>query len=91
MRRTSPADHGQTGRLELARERAALDQELDFDAGRQDLVEHPDDQIVLANRQTPHMSELVHAIAVNYRLYASYDPAYRNRHHRLALADASLP
>ena len=40
----------ETGSLELARERAALDQELDFDAGRQDLVEHPDDQLILANR-----------------------------------------
>ncbi len=41
---------GQIGSLKLARERAALDQELDLDAGRQDLVEHPDDQLVLANR-----------------------------------------
>ena len=43
-------DDRQIGGLELARERAALDQELDLDAGRQDLVEHPDDQLILANR-----------------------------------------
>ena len=36
--------------LELARERAVFDQKLDLDTGRQDLVEHPDDQLVLANR-----------------------------------------
>ncbi len=47
--------HGQAGSLELARERAALDQELHLDAGGQDLVEHPDHQFVLANGQTPHM------------------------------------
>ena len=31
-----------------------LDDELDFEAGQQDLVEHPDDQLVLTDREALH-------------------------------------
>ena len=37
------------GVVEAPRERPALDEELDLEAGQQDLVEHPDDQFVLAD------------------------------------------
>ena len=37
-------------------QRLALDQELDFEVGQQDLVEHPDGQLGLADRQAPHAS-----------------------------------
>ena len=37
------------GVVETARERPALDDELDLEAGQQDLVEHPDDQFVLTD------------------------------------------
>ena len=35
--------------VEAPRERPVLDDELDFEAGQQDLVEHPDDQLVLTD------------------------------------------
>ena len=44
----------QTAVVQAARERLAFDQELDFEAGQQDLVEHPDRQLRLADRETPH-------------------------------------
>ena len=37
-----------------AGERAVLDDELDLEAGQQDFVEHPDDQLVLTDGQTSH-------------------------------------
>ena len=40
--------------VQPARERLAFDQELDFEAGQQDLVEHPDGQLRLADGETPH-------------------------------------
>ena len=36
------------------RERLVFDEELDFEAGQQDFVEHPDDQFVLTNGEAPH-------------------------------------
>jgi len=42
--------------VELARERLALHEKFDFEAGQQDLVEHPDGQLGLADRQAPHAS-----------------------------------
>ena len=44
----------QTAVVQATRERLALDQELDFEAGQQDLVEHPDGQLRLADGETPH-------------------------------------
>ena len=44
----------QTTVVQAARERLAFDQELDFEAGQQDLVEHPDRQLRLAGGETPH-------------------------------------
>ena len=35
--------------VEAAGERPVLDDELDLEAGQQDLVEHPDDQLVLTD------------------------------------------
>jgi hypothetical protein len=35
--------------VKAARQHAAVDDELDFEAGQQDFVEHPDDQFVLAD------------------------------------------
>ena len=37
------------GVVETPGERPAFDDELDLEAGQQDLVEHPDDQFVLAD------------------------------------------
>ena len=37
------------GVVETPRERPVLDDELDLEAGQQDLVEHPDDQLVLTD------------------------------------------
>ena len=37
------------GVVEAARQWPAVDDELDFEAGQQDLVEHPDDQFVLTD------------------------------------------
>jgi hypothetical protein len=39
---------------EASCERLALDDELDVEADQQDLVEHPDDQLVLADGDAPH-------------------------------------
>ena len=49
VRRGSPDDDVHAGLVETARERPVLDDELDFEAGQQDLVEHPDDQFVLTD------------------------------------------
>src|SRR5262245_49284954 len=40
--------------LEAPRQGPLLDDELDLEAGQQDFVEHPDDQFVLTDGQTPH-------------------------------------
>jgi hypothetical protein len=40
--------------MEAARERLALDQELDFETGQQDLIEHPDGEFRLARGEAPH-------------------------------------
>ena len=37
------------GLVQPAGERPVLDDELDFESGQQDLVEHPDDQFILAD------------------------------------------
>ena len=42
-------DDVDAGVVEPARQRLVLDDELDLEAGQQDLVEHPDDQFVLAD------------------------------------------
>ena len=42
-------DHVDAGVVQPPRGRLALDDELDVEAGQQDLVEHPDDQLVLAD------------------------------------------
>ena len=39
---------------EAAGERRTVDQELDLETGQQDLVENLDDQLVLADGETPH-------------------------------------
>ena len=44
----------QVGVMELAGERLALDEKFDFEAGHQGFVEHPDEQLGLANGETPH-------------------------------------
>ena len=44
----------QTGVVQPAGERLALDEKFDFEAGQQDFVEHPDDQLGLADGETPH-------------------------------------
>ena len=49
MCRGSPAMTSIPGVVEPPRERPVLDDELDLEAGQQDLVEHPDDQLVLAD------------------------------------------
>ena len=41
--------------VEAAGERLALDEKFDFEAGQQDLVEHPDGQLRLADGETPHV------------------------------------
>jgi hypothetical protein len=45
---------GQPGIVQPARDRLALDDEFHFEAGQQDLIEHPDDQFVLTDGETPH-------------------------------------
>jgi hypothetical protein len=40
--------------VELARERLALDQEFDVEAGHQRFIEHPDEQLGLTNGDAPH-------------------------------------
>ena len=42
------------GVVQAPRQRPVLDDELDLEAGQQDFVEHPDDQLVLTDGQTPH-------------------------------------
>ena len=42
------------GVVQTPRQRPAFDDELDLEAGQQDFVEHPDDQLVLADGETPH-------------------------------------
>ena len=42
-------DDVDAGVVESPRERPVFDDELDFEAGQQDLVEHPDDQFVLTD------------------------------------------
>ena len=54
MRREVAGGDVQPAVVEAAGERLALDQELDFEAGQQDLVEHPDDQLGLTDGETPH-------------------------------------
>ena len=49
MRRGIAGRDRDAGVVEAARERPVLDDELDFEAGQQDLVEHPDDQFVLTD------------------------------------------
>ena len=46
--------HVQPAVVEAAGKRLALDQELDFEAGQQDLIEHPDGQLRLTDGETPH-------------------------------------
>jgi hypothetical protein len=50
-----PGGDGQARDLELSRQGAAFDEKIDLDAWGQDLIEHPDHQLILANRQTPHV------------------------------------
>jgi hypothetical protein len=45
---------GQVGVVELPCKRFALDEKFDFEAGRQGLIEHPDEQLRLTNGETPH-------------------------------------
>ena len=40
---------GDVGVMEPARQRPLFDDEFDLEAGQQDFVEHPDDQLVLAD------------------------------------------
>ena len=42
-------DDVDTGVVQPARQRPVFDDELDLEAGQQDLVEHPDDQFVLTD------------------------------------------
>ena len=44
----------QVGVMQPAGERLALDEKFDFEAGHQGFVEHPDDQLGLADGKTPH-------------------------------------
>jgi hypothetical protein len=44
----------QVGVMQPAGERLALDEKFDFEAGHQGFVEHPDDQLGLADGETPH-------------------------------------
>src|SRR4029078_12005706 len=46
--------HRDLGFVKTAGERPILDDELDLESGEQNLVEHPDDEFVLANSKTPH-------------------------------------
>jgi hypothetical protein len=45
---------GDAGVMQAPGERLALDDEFDLEAGQQDFVEHPDDQFVLTDGETPH-------------------------------------
>src|SRR5260221_637146 len=47
-------DDGHARIVETASERAILNEKFDLEAGHQDFVEHPDDQLVLADGETPH-------------------------------------
>jgi hypothetical protein len=47
-------DHVDAGLVQAARERPVLDDELYLETGQQDLIQHPDDQFVLTDGQTPH-------------------------------------
>ena len=47
-------DDVQVGVMKPAGERLALDEKFDFEAGHQGFVEHPDDQLGLADGETPH-------------------------------------
>ena len=49
VRRGSPTTTSIAGVVQPPRERPVLDDELDLEAGQQDLVEHPDDQLVLTD------------------------------------------
>ena len=49
VRRGSPGDDVDAGVVQAPGERPVFDDELDFEAGQQDLVEHPDDQFVLTD------------------------------------------
>jgi hypothetical protein len=40
--------------MEAAGQRFALDQKVDLEAGQQDFVEHPDDQLGLTDGKAPH-------------------------------------
>ena len=44
-----PGDDVHAGVMETPGERPVLDDEFDLEAGQQDLVEHPDDQLVLTD------------------------------------------
>ena len=46
--------HAQPRLVEPAGERLALDEKVDFEAGQQDLIEHPDDQLGLADGEASH-------------------------------------
>ena len=47
------------GVMKPARERPVFDDELHFKAGQQDGVEHPDDQLVLADGEAPHEPRII--------------------------------
>jgi hypothetical protein len=40
--------------VQPSRQGPVFDDELDFESRQQDLVEHPDDEFVLTDGQTPH-------------------------------------
>ena len=50
MRRGIADGDRDAGVVEPPGERPVLDDELDLEAGQQDLVQHPDDQLVLTDR-----------------------------------------
>jgi hypothetical protein len=56
--------------VKAPRRSSVLDDEFDFEAGKQDFVEHPDHQLVLTDRETPHSS-------TRHRLYDR--PSYGRR------------
>src|SRR5262249_16054005 len=56
------------GLVETPRQRPGFDDELHFEAGQEDFVQHPDDQFVLTDGQTPHWG-------VNKTLYGFADGA----------------
>src|SRR5262249_44013654 len=55
---------GDAGFVQTPSERSLFDDELDFETGQQDLIEHPDDEFVLTDCQTAQAS-------TNQRLYAA--------------------